>query len=116
MRNRKSRRYLAFRSEALAAKQAFVANDLILAFHHLERAHILGQPWAGPHTWTHWMMLRVGWREDDPFEVTAQVFRLSTGWLLSLLGLLPVGNTGGGDVPATKPMPIPDDLQALMTD
>ncbi|TAL36235.1 MAG: DUF3703 domain-containing protein [Phenylobacterium sp.] len=26
---------------------------------------ILGLPWAGAHSWTHWMMLRIAWRRRD---------------------------------------------------
>ena len=54
----------AFRREAGEARAAFAQGDLDTAFWRLERAHVLGQPWAGPHSWTHWMMLRVGWRRD----------------------------------------------------
>lgn len=108
-----SPRRQAFDREAAAAKRAFAAADLDAAFRHLERAHVLGQPWAGAHSWAHWMMLRVGLRRGDGREVRGQVVRLAAGGLLSWLGRLPVGNTGGANVPAEKPMPVPADLVDL---
>lgn len=103
----------AYRAEARRAQDAFDADDLPLAFHHLERAHILGQPWAGAHSWTHWMMLRIGWRRRDGREIRGQILRLAAGGLLSWAGWLPVGNTGGANVPPKKPLPLPADLEAL---
>ena len=108
-----SRRREAFAWEAAAARQAYASGDLAEAFRRLERAHILGQPWAGAHSWTHWMMLRIGWRRRDWREIRGQALRLSAGGLLSMLGWLPVGNTGGANVPAEKPMPLPPDLAGL---
>lgn len=112
-RLRRERRLAAFREEAAAARQALASGDLNEAFRRLERAHILGQPWAGPHSWAHWMMLRIGWRRRDRREITGQVIRLAAGGLLSWLGRLPSGNTGGADVPAEAPMPVPADLVEL---
>lgn len=106
-------RRAAYEREARAARDAFELGALDEAFRLLERAHILGQPWAGAHSWTHWMMLRIGWRRRDIREVAGQVLRLSTGGLLSILGWLPVGNTGGADVPPKRPMPLPDDLRLI---
>lgn len=56
---------MAYAAEAAAAKQAFAASHLDKAFGLLERAHVLGQPWAGARNWTHWMMLQIGWRRRD---------------------------------------------------
>lgn len=106
----------AYDLEVLAANAAFAADDLDEAFRRLERAHILGQPWAGAHSWTHWMMLRIAWRRRDAREVRGQVLRLAAGGLLSWLGWLPVGNTGGANVPPKKPSPLPSDLAPLCED
>lgn len=108
-----SLRRQAFAVEAASARQAFATGDLSTAFHHLERAHVLGQPWAGAHSWAHWMMLRIGLRRGDWREVRGQVIRLAAGGLLSKLGRLPAGNTGGANVPAETPMPVPPDLADL---
>lgn len=106
-------RRAAYKAEAQAARSAFKAGKLDEAFRRLERAHILSQPWPGAHTWTHWMMLRVGWRRRDLHEVRGQVIRLAAGGVLSAVGIFPVGNSGGANVPAKKPMPLPPDLEKL---
>ncbi len=107
------RRRQAFEREAAAAKRALAVGDLDEAFRLLERAHILGQPWAGPHSWAHFEMLKIGWRRKDAREVSGQLVRLAAGGLLSWMGRLPAGNTGGANVPAEQPMPLPDDLADL---
>lgn len=111
---RSPERRAAYRREAALARAAFEAGDLDAAFARLERAHILGQPWAGAHSWTHWMMLRIGWRRGDAREVRGQLLRLAAGGLLSWAGRLPAGNTGGADVPPERPMPPPADLAPLV--
>lgn len=104
----------AYEREAALARAAFAGGDLDGAFALLERAHVLGQPWAGPHSWTHWMMLRIGLRRRDGREIAGQLLRLTAGGLLSWMNRLPQGNTGGANVPATRPMPPPPDLAPLV--
>lgn len=110
---RTEQRRQAFEREAADARRALADGDLEGAFHLLERAHVLGQPWAGPHSWAHWQMLKIGWRRKDGREVRGQLIRLAAGGLLSWMGRLPSGNTGGANVPAEQPMPLPDDLADL---
>ncbi len=67
-KRRTPERLAAYHREAGLAREAIDRRDADAAMHHLERAHILGQPWPGAHSWTHWMMLRLGlsvgdWRE-----------------------------------------------------
>lgn len=114
--NRSPERRAAYAVEAKAAREALAARDLDAAFARLERAHILGQPWAGAHSWTHWMMLRVAWRRRGPREVAGQLMRLAGGGVFSWLGWAPAGNTGGADVSAFRPMPYPADLEPLCRD
>ncbi len=111
--NRSPERRAAYAREAAAARAALAAGDLDAAFARLERAHILGQPWAGAHSWTHVMMLRVGWRRGDGREVAGQLLRLAGGGLFSWLGWAPAGNTGGANVSAFRRMPYPSDLEGL---
>lgn len=80
----------------------------------LERAHVLGQADAGPHVRSHWAMLGCGWRQRDAGEIVGQIVRLLVAAPASLTGILPLGNTGGANVPMTKPMPVPDDLRAIL--
>lgn len=103
--------------EAWAAERELAASargggDLPGEWQHLERAHILSQPMAGAHVRTHVAMLGSAFRRRDLHEVLGQVFRLMVAGPGSLTGRYPVGNTGGADVSAFKPMPIPDDLRA----
>lgn len=81
------------------------------AFALLERAHIIGQMWIGPHLRSHWEMLRVGWRRHDLREVFGQVLRLALVVPGTWLGRLPEGNTGGSNVNPFRPMPLPADLR-----
>jgi len=105
----------AFEREMASAGQCFRAADFPRCFYHLERAHILGQRHYWPHVRSHWWMLRAGWQVGDAREVRGQVVRIvaSVG---SLIGYLPVGNTGRAHVSALKPMPIPEDLARHLTD
>lgn len=104
---------LAWRQEMERAAQAERAGDTDTAFRHLERAHILGQRDTWRHLRAHWGMLRIGWQRRDRREIAGQLARLAAAALFSRIWV-PAGNTGGADVPATRPMPIPDDLRALL--
>ena len=88
--------------------------ELPLAWRQLERAHILGQPWAVEHTDVHWIMLKFGIRIKSWKEIFGQIPRLLIGGVKSFVGKIPVGNTGGADVPPLRPMEIPADLQNLL--
>jgi hypothetical protein len=99
------------RAAALAARERGDAAD---EWAHLERAHILSQPLAAPHVRTHVAMLRYGLRRRDPREVLGQLMRLVVAGPGSWSGRYPVGNTGGARVNALRPMPVPDDLQAIL--
>lgn len=79
-----------------------------------ERAHILSQPWPGPHTRTHVVMLRLAVRDRDVREVAGQVVRLLVAAPGSTAGRYPSGNTGRARVGLTTPMPVPEDLAALL--
>jgi Protein of unknown function (DUF3703) len=89
-------------------------NNLALAWHHLERAHILGQPWAVEHSEVHWLMLRFGFKIKSGKEIRGQILRLVFGGVKSFVGQIPVGNTGGANVPPLLPMEIPDDLKYIL--
>ncbi len=43
-------------------------------------------------------------------EIIGQIPRLLVGGVKSFVGEIPVGNTGGANVPGLKPMEIPNDL------
>lgn len=80
----------------------------------LEEAHILSQPWAGIHVRVHVRMLAEGVRTRDVREAWGQVLRIVVAGPGSMSGRYPTGNTGRARVPATEPMPMPSDLEALL--
>jgi hypothetical protein len=46
--------------------------------------------------------------------VLGQLPRLLVGGVKSFAGQIPVGNTGGANVPPLRPMPVPEELQAII--
>jgi hypothetical protein len=107
---------LAYAAEVAAAAEARSRSAVHEEWRHLERAHIVSQPIAILHVGCHARMLGYGLRHRDRREITGQVLRIVVAGPGSLLGRYPVGNTGGADVPATQPMPIPDDLRPLFVE
>lgn len=106
----------AWTDEMGAARAARRDGDLRAEWSHLERAHILSQPMAGPHVRTHVAMFTTALRRRDRRELAGQLFRIVVAAPGSITGKYPLGNTGGADVSAFAPMPVPDDLQPLLTD
>ncbi|MET8745638.1 DUF3703 domain-containing protein [Streptomyces sp. NPDC004728] len=78
------------------------------------RAHVLSQPWPMAHTRTHAVMLRLAVRDRDLTEVLGQLVRLAVAGPGSAAGKYPDGNTGRTRDGLTTPMPILDDLAALV--
>lgn len=89
-------------------------NDLASAFHHLERAHILGQAVTIEHTRVHWLMLKLGWKKKDWREIVGQLFRIIGASTKTPFGIYPTGNTGGANVSPFKPMSVPPDLERII--
>lgn len=108
------RLYYHFLREIVLYKIAFKAGNLLHAWQHLERAHVIGQAYPFPHTYAHWLMLKFGVAIKDSREILGQIPRLLVGGLKSFVGEIPVGNTGGANVPPLKPMPIPPDIDQLL--
>ncbi len=103
-----------YRNELNNAATQLLQNNLQLSWYHLERAHILGQPYPLAHTAVHWKMFLFGIKIKNTKEVIGQVPRLLLGGAKSFVGHIPVGNTGGANVPPLKPMEIPKDLQTII--
>ena len=106
----------AFENEMRAMSEAYAARNLNQSFYHLERAHILGQRHFKTHLETHWWMLKIGFGRKDIREIFGQIIRMIAVFPTSLFGWVPVGNTGGANVSALKPMPIPHDLALFLED
>ncbi|MEJ5256201.1 MAG: DUF3703 domain-containing protein [Acidimicrobiales bacterium] len=96
------------------ARTAVESGDDSAAWELLEEAHVLSQPWAWPHVRVHAAMLALGWRTRDRREVLGQLLRIVVAGPGSLTGRYLEGNTGRASVPATQPMPVPDELRILL--
>lgn len=103
-----------YKEELLKYEKELVTGNLSIAWRHLERAHILGQPWPREHNHVHWLMLKFGILIKDKNEIMGQIPRLLIGGVKSFVGKIPIGNTGGANVPPLKPMEIPNDLALLL--
>lgn len=94
---------------------AAATTDPAVRWRHLERAHILSQPWPWPHTLAHWQMLRLAISRRDRREAVGQVIRLLVAAPGSITGRYPHGNTGRASLGLTQPLPMPEDLAAVLT-
>ncbi|MDO5505701.1 MAG: DUF3703 domain-containing protein [Pseudoxanthomonas suwonensis] len=103
----------AFEAEMAMARTCNANGRADHAFHHLERAHVIGQRNVGAHVRAHVGMLRIGWQRRDGHEILGQLLRIPAALTKTLLWV-PRGNTGGANVNAFRPMPIPADLQHLV--
>jgi hypothetical protein len=88
--------------------------DARRAFMHLERAHVLGQAATVEHVRVHWHMLRWALRHRDTGEAIGQLWRVIGAALLTGIGWVPQGNTGGSNVSGVRRMPVPGDLQRVL--
>jgi hypothetical protein len=103
----------AYAVELNAAKVATIGGKAEIAFHHLERAHILSQRHTSEHVHVHWLMLRLGASLGAWREVLGQSSRIVAAAVLSRIWV-PIGNTGRANVSAVKPMAIPADLRSVL--
>jgi hypothetical protein len=104
----------AWDAERTQADAARTRRDAADEWAHLERAHILSQPSAGPHVRTHASMLGAAVRRRDGREIAGQLLRVLVAAPGSWTGRYPVGNTGSADVSARLVMDVPDDLQRIL--
>lgn len=103
-----------YKNELEAFKDNLQQDNLKTAWYHLERAHIIGQKYPYQHTFVHWKMLQFGFKIKSAKEVLGQIPRLLVGGIKSFVGHVPVGNTGGSNVPPLKTMEIPNDIQKIL--
>lgn len=94
-------------------RSEFLNGNMKNAWHHLERAHIIGQKYPFEHTYVHWQMLQFGIKIKNRKEIIGQIPRLIFGGVKSFVGKIPVGNPGGANVPPLKPFPINKDLHDI---
>ncbi len=105
---------VVFNQEITDSQFLFYENDILSSWEKLERAHIIGQPWAVEHTYSHWKMLLFAFKIKNPKEIIGQLPRLFIGGIKSYVGEIPTGNTGGANIHPLKKLPIPEDILQLM--
>lgn len=103
-----------FAREVAAFHIAERSGDLDMAWHHLERAHIISQSHLALHLSSHYAMLKFAVSQQDTKEILGQLVRLALAPIGAMTGRIPFGNTGRSNVSPFKPMPIPDDLTELL--
>ncbi|MDP3393330.1 DUF3703 domain-containing protein [Sediminibacterium sp.] len=103
-----------YQEELTKAVVAFKKGHYMISWRHLERAHILAQPYPCQHTTVHWRMFLFGIKVKNWKEVMGQIPRLLVGGIKSFVGNIPVGNTGGANVPPLLPMEIAKDLAEII--
>lgn len=101
----------AYTAEMAAAREPRTAD---VRWRHLERAHIISQPYPWPHTRNHLAMLDLAVRQRDRREALGQVLRIIVAAPGSALGRYPDGNTGRTQAGLMTPMPLSDDMAALL--
>jgi hypothetical protein len=106
---------LAYQAELNGFKAARASGGEATAWHHLERAHILGQLRMGLHIGSHLHMLGYAIHLRQPREVLGQLIRLMLAPLGNATGRLPWGNIGRSHVSAFVKMDIPDDLKPIIS-
>lgn len=101
-------------AELRAADAARTRADAADEFRHLERAHVLGQASTREHVRVHLAMLAWAWRQRDARELRGQALRIVGAATKTVFGWVPRGNTGGANVGALQPIPVPPDLAATI--
>lgn len=107
---------LAFEKEFVSYNEAMLKLNFDLAWYHLERLHIIGQSYPFEHSYAHWLMLKLGFRQKNSKEVFGQVIRLLFGGWKSFINHIPKGNTGGANVPLFRVMELPNDLKCIFSE
>jgi hypothetical protein len=91
--------YPYYKQELAIASKLLAENKLQESWRHYERAHIIGQRYPLQHSYVHWQMLKFSIRIKSLKEVIGQLTRLIFGGVKSFVGTVPIGNTGGANVP-----------------
>jgi Protein of unknown function (DUF3703) len=97
--------------EIAAAARARTTSD---SFVHLERAHVLGQASTREHVRVHFHMLVWAVRHRRRREALGQVLRVLGAAILTGVGMIPAGNTGGSNVSPFQKMTVAPDLAELI--
>jgi hypothetical protein len=102
-----------FKQELEAYHKTLHQENYTLAWHHLERAHVIGQAYPLAHSYVHWKMLLFGIKIKSIEEITGQLPRLLVGGIKSFVGKIPIGNTGGSNIPPLQSLPLSEDIKTI---
>lgn len=103
-------------SELELYKNEFEQKNYDLAFAHLERVHIVSQPFPVEHTLTHLKMLRFAIFTFRPIEILVQTLYSLFSFKFSMFNIFPQGNTGGANAIKKGRMEIPLDIQQILSE
>jgi Protein of unknown function (DUF3703) len=103
------------RAEINLASSYRMLGNIEQEFHHLERAHVLGQGSTRHHVRVHFLMLLWGLRQLRAKEILGQITRIIGASTKTAFGWIPSGNTGGSNVSPFKSLPVSDDLKRIIT-
>lgn len=104
-----------FEAELHRAKTAIAEQEFETAWIALQRAHILGQTNAIPHTIAHWNMLKLAWKQQDFQEVAGQLLPTLLAIPLTLLfGPMRALRGGKTQVDGQGKMSTPEDIQQIL--
>lgn len=95
-------------------KSSYSNKNYKLAFQHLERIHIISQPFPLAHTLIHLRMLKFAMLRFKPIEILVQFMYSLFSAKFSLLHIFPLGNTGGANALKKGRMEIPEDLLSII--
>jgi hypothetical protein len=110
----KARHRQAFDLAMARARELRAAGDRAGAFAQLQRAHVLGQRFVGPHVRVHAAMLSLALHQGEIGAARGQLVRIVLGAMGSAVGRVPTGNTGGSDISMFAELPIDPELEELM--
>lgn len=106
----------AINAQLSAYRAARCSGDDAGAWRALEIAHIMAQTIFWPHVRVHGHMLGFAWARRDGSEIIGQIARLLLAPIGNITGRLPIGNNGRANVSAFAPMPIADDVAAVLAE
>ena len=103
-----------FKKELKMYRGEFEKRNFLSAWQHFERAHIIG-PAMAKRTYLRPLADAEVWLQDQKLEGDLGTnTAILVGGVKSFVGKIPVGNTGGANVPPLQPMEIPEDIKAMM--
>lgn len=103
----------AFDAELAGARQAQDVGNFEEAWRLLERAHVLGQAWNGPHARVHLGMMRFCFQKRELGGLVRQTLILLSNPLATALVRTLVGASGQNVNPLRRG-PVPEDLAEIL--